>query len=206
MKKNSYKTATISLLIFSSALVCSQIRAQEIAKCQDEAGNWHYGNFAAAECALSSDITTLNDTGTEVRRQKPPPTAAELEQAAAKKQAGDKAESDRERQVRLDRDIVQTYGSEEVILSTRNRKLGSIDNNLEITRQLKQGVEKDILALLERKQTSKVKKLIEARRLAIKSYDEVIAHTLFQRKQMEESYIRILDDFRKASAGLVGGS
>ena len=56
----------ISALILTTGLFTQQAMAQEMAKCQDEQGNWHYGDFAAAECANNAEITNMSETGTVI--------------------------------------------------------------------------------------------------------------------------------------------
>ena len=109
---------------------------------------------------------------------------------------------EKKKQQEYDQSIVQIYGSEEVILSTRDRKLASIDNNLNVTRQLKQGILSDIEALKQKKQSNKVKAQIEERVKAIVSYDEVIEQSLFERGKLENKYSDILEVFRSASSRL----
>ena len=111
------------------------------------------------------------------------------------------AKAAREKQQRQkDLSLLQIYGSEEVIVSTRDRKLESIDNNLEVTRQLKQGIESDLEELKTRKKSKKVDKLIAEREAAIRSYDNVIQQSLDQRNNLNEQYVEILKDFQKIFA------
>ena len=196
----------ISALILTAVSFTEQAMAQEMAKCQDGEGNWHYGDFAAAECANNSEITNMSETGTVIGTVAAPPTKEEL--AAEKKQKKEAQEmaKKKQKQEEYDQSIVQIYGSEEVILSTRDRKLASIDNNLDVTRQLKQGILADIEVLKQKKQSKKVKTQIEERVKAIVSYDEVIQQSLFERGKLENKYTEILEVFRSASSRLESGN
>ena len=194
-------------LVFSILLGLVALPAGHAAglqKCQDEDGMWHYGNHAAEECAKSSEITKLNSKGAEVGKIAPPPTKEELEERNKKKQQAAAAKKNKEQQRKQDRSLVEIWGSEEVITSTRDRKLESIDNNLDITRQLRQGVMDDIEKLKARKQTDKVKKLITEREVAINSYDQVIENSMSERQKLQEQYSDILENFRQASVRLSG--
>ncbi len=191
--------------IFMGYAVILSVQAADIEKCQDENGEWHYGNFAADECALSSDITSLNEEGTEVGTKAPPPTMEELAKAEAARLAEEVAAAERKKQREDDTNVVRIFGSEEVIISTRDRKLASIDNNIEITRQIKDGVLKDIESLKVRPQTAKVKNQIKDREVAIQSYDVVIEQSLFEREKLLKNYIEILESFRGASERLGTG-
>lgn len=179
--------------------------AAEIKKCQDEQGNWHYGNFADAACA-NTEITKLSDSGTEIGREAPPLTREELDRRQAKEKEKEEEKNRRNRQRIQDQNIVQIYGSEETIISTRDRKLESIDNNLEVTRQLKAGILSDLEELRKRAQSNKVKELIEEREQAIQSYDEVIQQSLVEREKLTAKYSEILQQFRESANRLAADS
>ena len=181
------------------------INADSIQKCQDAEGNWHYGNFAADECS-KSEVTKLSSTGTELGTEGPPPTAEELEQEKADKQKKEADAKARKKQIEEDQKLVRVFGSEEVILSTRDRKLESINNNIEVTEQIKAGILEDIEELKARKQTNKVKKMIEEREIAIQSYDQALSSSMAERDKLKQKYSDILRDFRAASQRLASGS
>ena len=177
-----------------------------IKKCQDEDGNWHYGNFADTECAQDGSVTKLNSGGEVVGVEKPPPTQEELdEQNRIKKEAAAKKKKLKQ-QIQHDQNIVRIYGSEDVIISTRDRKLESIDSNIEVTQQLRKGIVADLDELKSRKQTKKINGLIKERENAIKSYDQVISQSKSEREKLELKYEDILKSFRDASDRLAAGS
>ncbi|MEM7196090.1 MAG: hypothetical protein AAF402_14175 [Pseudomonadota bacterium] len=189
----------ISALICLIAAVLIADPAFAIKKCQDENGVWHYGDFAAQECEAAI-VSELNEDGIKVGEDVPPPSAEELKAQEEAESAARKAAIDEEEQRKKDAEVVKIYGSEEIILSTRDRKLASIDNNVDVTRQIKSGIVKDINTLKKRKQTPKVKKLIEEREQAIKSYDRVISQNLAERDKLSQKYSEIMRQFRRASA------
>jgi len=169
-----------------------------IQKCRDEQGNWHYGDFAADECAKSV-VTELNESGNKIGEDLPPPSAEEIKAAREAEIEAEKRQKEKQAQREADENLVHIYGSAEVIISTRDRKLTAIDNNLNVTMQMKQGILKDIESLKKRKQTAKVKELIAIREQAITSYDEVIDKTLAERGKLKHKYQEILSRFRQAS-------
>jgi hypothetical protein len=173
-----------------------------IRKCQDADGNWHYGEYADSECAISSDISTVNQNTGAISTKKRPPTAEELEAASKKKKEAAAKIAAQKKQDAKDKNLVKIYGSEEIIISTRDRKLSSIDNNVNITRQLKSGVQKDIESLKKRKKSKKVDALIAERQRAVKSYDNAIKTALTERSRLEKEYTQILDSFRQAAGRL----
>jgi len=200
MEKNLIIILLGTMFIFS--LSSGSYSANEISKCQDADGNWHYGDHVAAECAFSSEITALDESGTQMNKIAPPPTREQLEAAHKKKKQQEVEQKKRQKQVEQDWAIVQIYGSEDIIIAARDRKLESIDNNLEITKQLKQGILIDIEKLKASKQTEKIKQFMVERKAAIKSYNQVIKQSQAERKKLELQYQNILRVFRNASARL----
>ena len=200
------KLLSIMVLSAVSVIYSQNSVGAGIKKCQDENGMWHYGDFADEACAARADVTKLSQKGWLLGIDKPPPTQEELEKNnKAKKDAADKAQKKKIQQNK-DLRLVQIYGSEDVIVSTRARKLESIDNNLEVTTQLKQGIEADLLELKTRKKSKKVDKLIAEREVAIQSYDSVIQQSLEQRNKLDVKYSEILKNFQDASKRLNSGS
>ena len=185
--------------------VALPIQAATIKKCQDENGQWHYGNFADDACGVT-EVTRLNEKGGIEGKEPPPPTQQQLDDRAKAKKEAAAAKAIKDKQRRRDESLVQIYGSEDVINSTRNRKLESIDNNLEVMQKLKEGIESDLNKLKGREQSDKVKKLVAERERAVKSYENVISQSLVQRDSLEKEYAIILRDFRAASIRLQPGS
>ena len=200
------KNLSIATAFCVSALLSNASLGQAIAKCQDADGNWHYGNFADEACAHESDVTKLNAGGEVVGVVKPPPTKEELEASQKAKKERDAAEKVRKQQIERDQNIVRIYGSEEVILATRARKIESIDGNIQVTEQLRQGIISDLEELKTRDQTKKVKALITERENAIKSYDQVISQSKVEREKIEAEFADILQRFRSATNRLTSGS
>ncbi|MGI9315912.1 MAG: hypothetical protein ACR2QW_01155 [bacterium] len=202
------KKSIISLAVLGTAFVFTAglptvSQAAGIKKCQDADGKWHYGDFADEACAKSV-VDQLNESGTKVGEDRPPPTAEEIaeQEALAKLQETENLSAEAQR--KKDLEVVRIYGSEETILSTRDRKLASIDNNIDVTRQIKAGTLKDIDKLLKMKQTKKVQRQLEERENAVKSYDRVIRHNMSEREKLAENYITILADFKEAHTRIYG--
>jgi len=193
----------VCFVVFGMLLSATGMQAQAaIKKCQDADGNWHYGEYADSECALSSDINTVNQKTGAISTQKPPPTAEELENARKRKQEAAAKNAARKKQAAKDKSLVKIYGSEEIIISTHKRKISSINNSIDITRQLKSGVQKDIESLKKRKKSKKVNALIADRQRAIKSYDNAIKTAQVERDKLEKAYLETLSSFREASTRL----
>lgn len=171
--------------------------ASNIQKCQDEKGQWHYGTYAHQACG-QSEVITLSSDGVVINREAPPPTEDELEeQDRLKQQAAEDAERQRVQRTR-DQNIVQMYGTESMVIATRDRKLLAIRDNLDVTRRLKVGIESDLEELRARNQTNKVKKLIQEREETIETYNEIIDRALAEISSLEQEYDKVLAEFREA--------
>ncbi len=138
MAANS-KTITrpvLTLLLVLGAAAATPALGGTIKKCQGADGKWHYGDFAAEECAKTK-ITEIDDQGLKVKERAAPPTAAELEerqrQAELKKQ---EAEAARAREV-LRKRILGTYDSEESIVRTRDNRVKALNQAIETDEKLR---------------------------------------------------------------------
>ena len=203
INKYSSSLAVLGAALIFSAGLPSVSQASDIKKCQDADGNWHYGTFADEACAASV-VDELDESGTKVGEDRPPPTAEELAEQEALAKLQESQDLTSEAQRKKDLELIRIYGSEETIVSTRDRKLASIDNNIDVTRQIKAGTLKDIDKLLKMKQTKKVQRQLEERENAIKSYDRVIRHNMSEREKLAEKYSTILVEFHEAHARIYG--
>ena len=196
-----------AIVVFTAALYLalplSSAVGQQIKKCQDSEGNWHYGNFADQACQDSA-VDELHETGITINTDLPPPSPEDMERKARMEEALKIQQEFSEDQRKRDLEVLRIYGSEETIVSTRDRKLASIDNNIEITRQIKEGTIKDIEKLKKMKQTKKVERQLQEREDAVKSYNRVIRHNLTEREKLSEKYITILNEFREARHRVYG--
>jgi hypothetical protein len=177
--------------------------AQTIKKCQDADGKWHYGDFADQACG-NTTVDKIDKTGTKVGEDAPPPTAEELAEKEMIAKALKEQKEFSKKQRKEDLETIRIYGSEETIISTRDRKLESIDNNIDVTRQIKAGTLQDIEKLEQLKKTKKVKRQLLERENAVKSYNRVIRHNLTEREKLSEKYITILTQFREAHQRVYG--
>ncbi len=98
----------------------------KIKKCQDAQGRWHYGDRADEECAQSR-ITEINQRGIPVREIAAPLTPEQIREREQQKQGQQEEQKRAEEQARRDRVLLATYGSEDDITQTRDRKIAEID-------------------------------------------------------------------------------
>ena len=192
-------------MILGAALLLgvSAAYGQTIKKCQDADGKWHYGNFADEACG-NATVDKIDATGTKVGVEKPLPTAEELARKQELAKALQEQKEFSEKQRKADLETIRIYGSEETIISTRDRKLASIDNNIDVTRQIKEGTLEDIEKLEKMKKTKKVERQLGERENAVKSYNRVIRHNLTEREKLSDKYITILTQFREAHKRVYG--
>lgn len=184
-------------VIVLSVLGSPQSMATTIQKCQDASGQWHYGTYADQACG-QSEIISLSPDGVVIGRDAPPLTESELEeQNLIEQRAAEEIERKKAQQAR-DENIMQIYGSESMVISTRDRKLSAIQDNLDVTRRLKVGIESDLEELKSRKQTDKVRKLIKEREQTIESYNAIIDKALIEITNLKKEYDQILKDLREA--------
>lgn len=177
----------------AAALLAGAVQAQTITKCQDEDGNWHYGDFADEACAEQSTITEIDERGLKVDETDAPPTQDELDTR--------KAEEDRERreaerlarQEAEDRRLLQTYDSDEAIVRARDQRLSALEQELESHRLFRQ-------ALVDEKQDISVND--NEQRAAdlneqIEQYDTAIQRLEEQRREVIEEYDQELERYRE---------
>ena len=191
----------ICLFILISIGCFANAQSAEIKKCQDETGQWHYGNFADPSC-VHSEITSLNSEGHVVGLEAPLLTKEALEEAARIQLENDEEVKRLEIQHQEDLNIVQIYGSEELIISTRDRKHEAIDHNVKITRMLRDGIVADLEELKTRKQNDNVRALIKERELAVELYDQALARSQAEIDKLNIDYDQILKSFREVLARL----
>ncbi len=100
-----------------------------IKKCQDAAGKWHYGDNADAACAKSK-ITEISERGTKKKEIAPPPTEQELKERELRKDELERERKQGEGKKRRDELLLSTYGHEDDIAYTRDRKLAQLENSV----------------------------------------------------------------------------
>ncbi|OGI39606.1 MAG: hypothetical protein A2V91_02360 [Candidatus Muproteobacteria bacterium RBG_16_64_10] len=125
-----YLFPLLSLLLLPlAATAADATSSKSIRKCQDASGKWHYGDSAAEECAKSK-ITEISEKGTKKKEIAAPPTEEELK---AREQRKDELEQEQKltaAKKRRDELLLSTYGHEDDIIYTRDRKLAQIDSSI----------------------------------------------------------------------------
>ena len=122
----------LAILLLGLSLGTS-VYAAGIKKCQDEAGQWHYGDRAAAACERSK-IIEMSNAGHKTGEIAAPPTDEELAEFERRKEEIAKQEKLAEAQKRKDNLLLSTYGHEKDIIYVRDRKLSQIEKSIEASK------------------------------------------------------------------------
>ncbi len=142
-----------ALLIFSLILLlplsagAAEPKGKLIKKCQDAAGRWHYGDSAAEECAKSK-ITEISEKGVKKKEIAAPPTEQELREREARKDEIEKERKLAEEKQRRDELLLSTYGHEDDIAYSRDRRLVQIESAIKASEDTLQSL-RAALARLE---------------------------------------------------------
>jgi hypothetical protein len=138
---------SLLLLLPLSAGAAEAPKGKLIKKCQDAAGKWHYGDTAAEECAKSR-ITEISETGVKRKEIAAPPTEQELREREARQGEIERERRLAEEQKRRDELLLSTYGHEDDIAYTRDRKLAQLESAIKASEDTLQSL-RAALARLE---------------------------------------------------------
>lgn len=174
------------------ALLAWPALAQNITKCQDGQGNWHYGDFAAEACAEQGTITEMNERGLEVHQSEAPPTRDELEAQQAAQKAQQQEAARRARQEARDRRLRQTYDSSQAIVRARDQRIEALDRQLESHRLFRQDLVDEKQALGEQADSERLEELARQ----IDQYDTAIGRLEQERAEVREKYNADLERYR----------
>lgn len=142
----------------SPASAADAKKGSRIKKCQDAAGQWHYGDSADEECARSK-VIELDARGVKRKEIAAPLTDAELKAREQNREQEEKARKIVEEQQRRDQQLLATYAIEDDIIMTRDRKISDIgaqiSASLETLKSLRASLEKLQKQASEEQRTTK---------------------------------------------------
>ncbi len=199
------KTMMACLLGGVVALAPAGVSAATIKKCKDVDGNWHYGDFAAEQCARSK-VTEISESGIKVDERGLPPSAEELE---AQRQAQLRAEAqkaavaaERER----DNLLLTTYESEDSIERARDERLLWIDQQIQLNENFVARLQEQLAALEVRARTpdlaaAQLTKLTQQINVTLGQIDDYRMATdvkVRERAAMEQRFNEDLNRYRAA--------
>ncbi|MBS1269692.1 MAG: hypothetical protein MAG794_00643 [Gammaproteobacteria bacterium] len=183
---------------FIVSLVAVVAYGQTITKCQDEEGNWHYGDFAAEACAKESKITEIDERGVKVKESDAPLTQEELEvREAAEREQQREAERRARREAKNQR-LLRTYDTAQDIVDAREEHLDALGRDLESYRLFRQDLV-DAKEKLEDNETNREQ--IGDLQQRIKKYDAAIQSIENKRQATMEEYNKELKKFRELTDG-----
>jgi hypothetical protein len=185
------------------ALAVTPVAGQQIVKCQDAEGRWHYGQFAAEACETGA--VRIDERG--VRRGAVPtePSPAERE---AQRQVEALAEEEAQRlaaQRESDQRLLRIYESEDQIIRARDERLEAVDGEIAVSEEFLQRLDAR-MADLEREHESpglseSAREAVEAdmdhTRGQVGRFRDAIAASLSQRRDIEQRYADDLERFRE---------
>ncbi|MDH5648537.1 MAG: DUF4124 domain-containing protein [Gammaproteobacteria bacterium] len=147
-----------------------------IKKCQDETGQWHYGDRASEACEQSK-IIEMSDSGHKTGEVAAPPTAEELAEEERRKDELAKQKKREEEEARRDALLVTTYGHENDIMYVRDRKLSQVEHSIEAS----QATLKSLNATLDRQKKQK-----DSEENIKHTEDQITKHSAVIEKKREE--------------------
>lgn len=174
----------------------ASVSAQTIKKCQDVNGKWHYGDHAAEECERAR-ITELDESGTQLKHIKAPPTQEELDaKMRMDEKLAEQQRMDREQKA-LDQRLLATYENAASISRTRDALLSAIDSVIATDQDLKSRIEKELVGLEGEDGEPNDTKFAAELRAQIEDFDRAIRDQLAKREQVKQRYDKDLARFRE---------
>lgn len=184
----------VSRLMLAVCLSWTAAHGQTITKCQDEDGNWHYGDFASEACARESKITEINDRGIQVRETDAPPTQEELEAREAAKQEAQQEAARSAEQAMEEQRLLQTYDTAQSIIDARDKRLEALDRDMESYRLFRQDLVEE-KSMLE-SNDGEAERISDVER-QIQQYDEAIQALQKEHRETMEEFNKDLDKYRE---------
>ena len=199
--------------VFSFALALSLILSTvgayaatglTIKKCKDATGHWHYGDTAAEACAKSK-IMVMNEEGMTRKTIAAPPTAQEIKEQEAQRDAVEADKLKAEEQAKKDVLLLSTYGGEDDIGYIRDRKIAQVETSVkassETLKSLRAALTRmEAQALDESKHDKKdeqTAKNIEQTKKQIERHEGVIEEKRKEQEALRKQYAEELQRYRE---------
>ena len=167
-----------------------------IQKCQDEDGNWHYGDVAVTECE-NSKVTTLNDRGFITEELQAPKSAEEIEQQE-QQIAVDLAEQVRLKQEQEERiRVLSIYETEADIDRQRENQLSSVQSNIAVHESYLKSMATRIERLDRQKEATKIVPRKEQYQVDIEQANARVEKSKQELALLQEQKADIIEKFEK---------
>lgn len=174
--------------------------SSSITKCKDENGKWHYGDFAAEQCARTR-VTTLNEQGVKIDESD---AAMSREESRAKREAESRAKllkAEKQKEHMRNRRLMMTYESVEHIESARDERLASVDGFIRVDKEFLKRLEDQYVQLESRRvsdpNNGKLLKDIEVTEEQITAYEKSLANRLADREKIELEFNSDIERYQK---------
>lgn len=181
-------------LLLALVLLSPAVHGQNITKCQDEDGNWHYGDFASEACSTKSTITEIDQRGNKVRETDAPPTKEELKEKAAEKQREKEEAKRKAEKEEQEQRLLRTYDSARSIINAREERVAALDKEMESYELFRQDLV-DEKSHLEKSNGNA--KRIDGIEKQIKQYDDAIQRLQDERRETIKEYNSDLERYRE---------
>ena len=190
------KSRTAAGIVVWCVCAGAPLQAQTITKCQDAQGQWHYGNYASDKCAGDQPISELKETGVTVQVREAPPTLEELQAKQAAERAEREAKIKREEKLRIDRELLEKYESEEIIIQLRDNRLAELHKQIEFNRRQLERLEDDLGKAPEPKSEVEQQAFHEDQQL-VQRFRRAIEVGLATVEKTSADYQALLDRYRQ---------
>ena len=183
------------IILIATSLIVPTAQAA-IKKCQDEQGQWHYGDRAEDACGKSK-IIEMSAGGHKTGEVAAPPTAAELADLERRKDELARQEKLNEKKKRKDKLLLTTYGHEKDIIYVRDRKLAQVDHSIAAA----QATLDTLTATLARQEKQKVdEEHIKRTKSQISSHENSIVQKRQEQEVIKKQYDAELKRYRVLKA------
>ncbi len=192
----------LSLLVLvwveSGTLVYAQDDKENIEKCQDRDGQWHYGTFAARACTKGK-ISILTPQGVVVDHKESPDVMMDLSDsernAALAVQRNKIALKNR---IQEDQIYLSRYSNEAAVVAERNRKLAERDAAIDTAKKVQADLNRDIAILQERKPSEENATGILEREMSVDAYEQEILRYQAEQQAIRAEYAKKISRFNEA--------
>lgn len=172
---------------------------RNITKCKDTNGVWHYGDFAADNCASDSDVTEMNQQGVKIKVDQATPDlrdSATLSEVSRRKQE----QLLKEQQAR-DRDnrLLSMYESVDDLIKKRDERVEYLSEIIRTDQDVLGQLHKQHSILTDQYRETPNKRLeseIESTESSMELYERVIEDRLRQKTEVAQSFDVDIERYR----------
>ncbi len=178
--------------------VYAQADKENIEKCQDRDGRWHYGTFAARACTKGR-ISILTEQGVVIDRKESPDVMMELsDQERNAALAVQRKKEALKRRIQEDQAYLSRYSDEAAVVAERNRKLAELDMGIDTAKKVQADLDRDIAILRERTPSEENATAIVEREMSVAAYEQEIVRYQAEQQAIRAEYAKKVSRFKEA--------